>query len=249
MPTGSSSFKNVSDFSKKQGGEVEVDSALRKVVTIGAVSSGVTFPMSGTITIGAVSISGTPTVTISGTPTIQGTVSISGTPTVTMSGTPDVDIVGSVTVTGTVGISGTPSFTVSGTAKVSVQGTANVDVKGAVTVTYTTPVSVKHRLDASYATKTLSVTAAGTASVVAAQGASTSTRILGFSICNEGATARRFAMMFGTTPFWLGSLMGGGVPMNWNYVNHSVKSAVNKKVVVYANGAATATVTVNWEKA
>jgi hypothetical protein len=213
MPTGGSSFENVADYSKTQGGEIAADTALRKIVKIGAVSSGVTFPMSGTITIGSVSISGTPTVTISGTPTIQGTVSISGTPTVTINGTADVDIVGSVTTT------------------------------------FATPVAVKHRLDVSYATKTLSVTAAGTASVVAAQGATTSTRVLGFSICNEGATKRRFSMMFGTTPFWLGSLMGGGVPMNWNYVNHSVKSAVNKKVVVYSNGAATATVTVNWEKA
>jgi hypothetical protein len=102
--------------------------------------------------------------------------------------------------------------------------------------------------DCSWGTKTLSVTAAGTVSVVAAGGASINTRVLGFSLCNEGTAKRRYKLLFGTTAFWMGSLMGGGVPYNFNLVNIAPK-ALNSKVVLYANGATTATCTVYYQRA
>jgi hypothetical protein len=102
--------------------------------------------------------------------------------------------------------------------------------------------------DCSASVGTMSVTAAGTTTIIAAKGASTNTRVVGLSVCNEStANGARFELRFGTTPFWRGSL-AAGVPYNWSLVNHPVK-ALNKAVVLYANGAVTATCTVFYERA
>jgi hypothetical protein len=50
MPSGNWN-PNASDFSKVVGGEVSVDSDLRKIVKIGAITSGATFNIDGTVNV------------------------------------------------------------------------------------------------------------------------------------------------------------------------------------------------------
>jgi hypothetical protein len=91
-------------------------------------------------------------------------------------------------------------------------------------------------------------TAAGTVSVLAAQGSTTATEIRGFSLGNGSTLTRRFDLKFGSTSFWIGHLPGGGA-FNWNFINGYPRSASNKKVVLYASDAVTASVSVYWKKA
>lgn len=102
--------------------------------------------------------------------------------------------------------------------------------------------------DSSMASAKLSTTSSGTASVLAAQGATTATRVVGFSVCYLGSLVREIELRFGATAFWYGAL-GPRSAFNWNFVNHSQKSANNKAVNLHVNAAGTVISTVYWKKA
>ncbi len=229
MPSGKYN-PNASDYSKVQGGEIGADGSLRKIVKIGAVSSGVTMNVSGTLE-----------ASFPDTITVEGSVSISNTPTVEVSGTVDVSNIHTVTVGGTVGISGTPTVEVSNTPSVSVANTVTVDgVINAELITQNKGL---------YAVTLLSFSAAsGSETVISAPGGGTSIKILALMIGNENTdSGRRFEFRFGSTPFVRG-YVGPELPINWNMVAHQPLSDTNTAVNVWANGTIVAPVTVHYTK-
>jgi hypothetical protein len=119
-------------------------------------------------------------------------------------------------------------------------------VLSGVSASVTLPVSGSIGISSANATPAMTVISrvtAGTKSttVVASH---TATKVVGFSIYNEGANARRFQLRFGGTAFWYGGLASGAA-FNWNFINQQ-QAAANKAVKIYINGAGTAVVTVYW---
>lgn len=220
------SIPNQSPFSKEQNGELAVDSALRLKIQIAAVSGGLSIPTTGGGTGGG------------GTVTIGGVVA-------GISTALPVSIRGGTT-NQNVKLNGIASLSTA--LPVSIRGgSTNQDVRIAA-VSATIPVA-----EAAYTGSILSGITVLSSAVshskvaIAAQGASTSTRVHGFSIYNEGANARRFYLQFGATAFWKGGLASGAA-FNWNVVGGFPKSAANKSVIARINGGGTAVVTVLYRK-
>ena len=148
-------------------GNVTVQDGGNSLTVDGAVSITGALP-TGSNTIGAVTISGTPSVTatISGTPSVAisgalptgantiGAVTISGTPNVTLTGTSNVSVTSlpalptGSNVIGSVNVNGTPSVSISGTPAVSISGAlpTGSNTIGAVTISGTPSVSVSGAL-------------------------------------------------------------------------------------------------------
>jgi hypothetical protein len=256
--------------SRDQAGDWAFDSQLRGKVVIAAVSAGVTFPGGGgvgggssnvhliggttnqDVRIAAVSssivvpIGGTISAHLVGGTTNQDVriAAVSGA--VPVSGPIDIHIIGGTTNQDVRIAAVSASIPVTGPIDVHViGGTTNQDVRIAAISSIIIPVTFSQTSTRGVTVLTTSG-ASGTAQVIAAGGATTKTEVRGFSICNEGASLRRFELRFGTTgtPFWRGSLAGAGGAFNWNIMTMYQLSPVNKAIRVWMNGAGTATVTV-----
>lgn len=131
------------------------------------------------------------------------------------------------------------------TVPVSLTGDQDVRI-AAVSSGVVVPVTLNQ--NATYGATVLTTSAAGTKSIVAAQGASTAIRVCGFSVWNKSANARGLQLRFGnSTAFWYGGLAAGAA-FNWNLIGHAQQGAANKKVTLYIDGSGTAIATVYWRK-